>query len=372
MMSTRRTELLVVAALLMTACNSNTAIPQPPQAVQVAHVNGSSTSESSVRFSGVLMPDSQLPLSFRTPGYVISLLRVRTAEGSWRDVGEGDHVRRGEILANLRPSEYKEKVQQAGSQAEAAQAAALKAKSDFDRASRLYESQSITKPEFDAARAQYDATQAQLRAAQAATGEARIALSDSMLRSPMQGDIVKKLVEVGSFVGPGTPAFVLANTDIVKITVGVPDVTVQTLKLGVPVSISTDVFPDRVFESHVSRIAAAADPKSRNFDVEISIPNHDHVLKAGMIASVEFATENKQAVAPTIPIPAIVQSPGGGYAVFVIERDKATTIARLRPVEVGNVRGNEIEVVKGLSTGDRIVSTGASMVKDGQTVEVVK
>ncbi len=318
------------------------------------------------------MPDSQVPLSFRTPGYVISLLRVRAAEGPAHEVGEGDHVGRGEVLASLRPSEYKEKVQQASSQAEAAHAAAQKAKSDFDRASRLYESQSITKPEFDAARAQYDATQAQLRAAQAATGEARIALSDSMLRSPLDGDVVKKLVEVGSFVGPGTPAFVVANTDRVKITVGVPDVTVRTLKLGVPVSITTDVFPDRVFESRVSRIAAAADPKSRNFDVEISIPNHEHVLKAGMIASVEFATGNKQQTAPAIPIAAIVQSTSGGYAVFIIERDKATTIARLRPVEVGDVRGNEIEVVKGLSTGDTIVSTGASILKDGQPVEVVK
>ncbi len=368
----RRIALLVAAALLMTACHSNTAIPQPPQVVQVERVNGSSNSQTSVHFSAVVMPDSQVPLAFRTPGYLKSLLRVRTADGSMHEVGEGDHVRRGEVLANLRPAEYNEKVQQASSQAEAAQAAAQKAMSDFDRASRLYESQSITKPEFDAARAQYDATQAQLRAARAATSEARIALSDSILRSPIEGDVLKKLVEVGSFVGPGTPAFVVANTDRVKITVGVPDVTVRTLKSGVPVSITTDVFPDRVFESRVSRIAAAADPKSRNFDVEISIPNPDHVLKAGMIASVEFATENKRQTVPTIPIAAVVQSPSGGYAVFMIEQDSVNTIARLRAVEVGDVRGNEIEILKGLSAGDTIISTGASILKDGQRVEVLK
>ncbi len=368
----RRTALLISTAFLMCACNSSKPIPQPPQAVQVVQVNSSSNSQTSVRFSAVVMPDSQVPLSFRTPGYVISLLRVRVTKGAAHEIGEGDHVRRGDILANLRPAEYNEKVQQASSQAEAAQAAAQKAKSDFERASRLYESQSITKPEFDAARAQHEATQAQLRAAQAVTGEARIALSDSTLRSPLEGDVVKKLVEVGSFVGPGTPAFVVANTDRVKITVGVPDVTVRTLKLGVPVSITTDVLPDRVFESRVSRIAAAADPRSRNFDVEISIPNRDHVLKAGMIASVEFAAGNKRQVVPTVPIAAIVQSPSGGYAVFMIEKDNATTIARLRAVEVGDVSGNEIEVVKGLSPGDTIISTGASVLKDGQRVEVLK
>ncbi len=368
----RRTALLVAAASLMCACHSNKPIQQPPQAVQVAQVNGSSNSQTRMRFSAVVMPDSQVPLSFRTPGYVVSLLRVRATEGAAHEIGEGDHVRRGEILANLRAAEYEEKVRQASSQAEAAHAAAQKAKSDFDRASRLYESQSITKPEFDAARAQYDATQAQLRAAQAATGEAGIALSDSMLRSPLDGDVVKKLVEVGSFVGPGTPAFVVANTDTVKITVGVPDVTVRSLKLGLPVSITTDVFPSRVFESRVSRIAAAADPKSRNFDVEISISNRNHILKAGMIASVEFASGSKEETVPTIPISAVVQSTRGGYAVFVVERYNATTIARLRPVEVGNVRGNEIEVVEGLSSGDTIISNGASLLKDGQPIEVLR
>ena len=80
-----------------------------------------------------------------------------------RDVAEGDRVSRGAVLVRIRSAEYQDKVRQASSQAAAAEAVAQKAKLDFDRATRLYDSQSITKPDFDAARAQYDATQAELK-----------------------------------------------------------------------------------------------------------------------------------------------------------------------------------------------------------------
>lgn len=368
----RLTALLIVGALTMCACKSNEPIAQPPQAVQAEQVATSPGSDGSARFSAIVMPQTQVQLAFRIPGYVTSLLRVRGVDGTTHDIGEGDRVRQGDVLAHLRATEYNEKVQQASSQAEAAQAAAQKAKADFERATRLFETQSITKPEFDAARAQYEATQAQLNGARAATSEAKLALSDSQLRSPLTGDVLKKLVDVGSFVGPGVPAFVVANTDTVKITVGVPDITVRSLKLGAPVSTVTDALPDRMFAARVSRIAAAADPKTRNFDVEISIPNRDHSLKAGMIASISFSTDTKQKTATTVPIAAIVQTASGSYGVFTVSKDNTSTVARLRPVEVGDVRGNQIEVLKGVSAGDLIITTGASVLKDGQAVEVLK
>ena len=71
---------------------------------------------------------------------------------------------------------------------------------------------------------------------------------------------------------------------------GVPDTIVRTIKLGQPVEVGIDAFPTRTFHARISRMAAAADTNTRNFDVEVAIPNRDHLLKAGMIGSLQLAT----------------------------------------------------------------------------------
>lgn len=361
------------ATLLFCSCHSNKPLPQPPQGVQVQQVQETSADGTESRFSAVVMPDTQVPLAFRVPGYITSLLRVRGIDGQLRDIAEGDRVARGTVLARLRGTEYSDKVQQAGSQAEAAGAAAEKAKADFERATRLFNNGSLTKPEYDAARAQFDATQAQLRGAHALKSEASLALRDTRLASPMSGDIVKKAVDVGSFVGPGTLAFVVANTDRVKVIFGVPDITVRTLKAGVPVTITTEAFPDRTFAAKVTRIAAAADPRTRNFEVEVAIPNPEHALKPGMIASLQLAAPKAVAPpTPAVPISAIVQSPSGSYGVFTVATDKGVSLARFHAVEVGEVHGSQVEIKRGLSNGETIITTGATVLKDGQRVEVLR
>jgi RND family efflux transporter MFP subunit len=371
----KKTYFLIAVSLMMTGCHNNKPIEQPAQAVQVQSVDGRhEASPGEVRFSAVVAPDSQVTMSFRINGYVTSLMKVRGVDGRMRELAEGDHVGQGSVLVRIRPSEYQDKVRQASSQAEAAQAAAEKARLDFDRATRLYESKSLTKPEFDAAKAQYDSTQAQLNAAHAQTSEARIALGDTSLIAPFNGEIIKKSTELGAFVGPGVPAFTVANTDIVKIVVGVPDTVVRSVKLNQPVAISVDAFPDRTFSAHISRIASAADPVTRNFDVELEIPNHEHLLKAGMIGSLQLArpeTEPEQQASLTVPISAIVQSPDGKYGVFLVSKSGGGDVARLRTVEIGDVSGSDITVHNGLKTGDRVITTGANLIKDGQRVEVL-
>jgi RND family efflux transporter MFP subunit len=191
---------------------------------------------------------------------------------------------------------------------------------------------------------------------------------------PFSGDIVKKSVDLGAFVGPGTPVLVVANTDLVKITVGVPDTTVQSIRLGQSVEVVVDAFPNRTFAAHVSRISSAADPTTKNFDVEVAIANRDHLLKTGMIGSLQL---HKVTVAETkpalmVPISAVVQHTGGNYGVFVIAQEGGTEVVRLRNVETGAVVGTDITVVSGVSSGERIITSGANLLKDGQAVEVLQ
>ena len=151
----------LLIALVMVGCHSSKPIQQAPQAVQTQRLDSQSAAVTGggLRFSAVVTPDAQVPLSFRIPGYVVSLKQVRGQDGRMRDLAEGDRVSRGAVLVRIRAAEYQDKVRQASSQAAAAEAVAVKAQLDFDRATRLYASQSITKPDFDAARAQYDASE---------------------------------------------------------------------------------------------------------------------------------------------------------------------------------------------------------------------
>ncbi len=250
----------------------------------------------------------------------------------------------------------------------------VKAKLDFDRATHLYDSESITKPDFDSARAQYDASEEQLKSARALTSEAEIALRDTSLIAPLDGDIVKKAVELGAFVGPGVAAFALAKTDIVKIVVGVPDTVVRSVKVGQPVDVAIDAFPARTFHARISRMSSAADTITRNFEVEVAIPNRDHLLKVGMIGSLELAHAEgeSQSSALLVPLAAIVQAKDGKYGVFVVSSSSSGEVARLHSVEIGSVTGTDITVLNGLAPGDRIITTGANLLKDGQPVEVLQ
>jgi len=374
-MKTFNTHTVLLLALAVVGCSSQKPIQQAPQAVQAQQVQSESTTRGGeMRFSAVVTPDAQVPLSFRIPGYVVSLKQVRGEDGRMRDLAEGDRVSKGAVLVQIRSSEYQDKVHQASSQAAAAEAVAQKAKLDFDRASRLYETQSITKPDFDSARAQYDSTQSELRAARASTSEAQISLSDTAVVAPFDGEIVKKSVELGSFVGPGVPVFAMAKTDVVKIVVGVPDTGMGSVKLGQPVQVAIDAFPARTFQARVSRMSSAADSATRNFEVEVAIPNRDHLLKVGMIGSLQLPAPDgeTQQSALRIPLSAIVQADAGRYGVFVVSASNGGKIAQLRPVEVGHVTGTEIAVMSGLASGDQIITTGANLLKDGQPVEVVQ
>ena len=367
---------ILLITLVMAGCHSSKPIVQAPQAVQTQRIdhNGAVTGNG-LRFSAVVTPDAQVPLSFRIPGYVVSLKQVRGQDGRMRDIAEGDRVGRGAVLVHIRAAEYQDKVGQASSQAAAAQAVALKAQLDFDRATRLYASQSITKPDFDAARAQHDASEEQLKSARALTSEAEVALRDTSVVAPFDGDIVKKTVEPGSFVGPGMPVFAVAKTDVVKLVIGVPDTTLRSITLGQPVGVTVDAFADRAFQARISRIASAADPKTRNFEVEVAIPNREHLLKVGMIGSLQIAVaegEKHEATTLQVPLSAIVQANDGKYGVFILSASNNGEIARLHTVEIGRVIGTDISVVSGLANGDQVITTGANLLKDGQRVEVIK
>jgi multidrug efflux system membrane fusion protein len=238
----------------------------------------------------------------------------------------------------------------------------------------------------DAAQAQWDGAQARLKEAQAGKSaaeskiigakallnEAKLAYQDSELRAPITGVILKKMVEAGSLVGQGSPGYVIADVSIVKVVFGVPDILVSSMKSGQEQTITTESIPGTEFTGKITRIAPAADEKSRVFDVEISIPNTKNVLKPGMIATVNILTDKIAKPALVIPLTAVVRSPTKpeGYAVYTIKEENGKTIARVRDINLGETYQNNIAVTSGLDFNEKVITAGANIVTEGIAVTV--
>jgi multidrug efflux system membrane fusion protein len=361
---------LLASVWVLAGCHQQTP-PKHRPAVQVEVVTSGITEGGKVVYSAVAEPKTTTPLAFRGPGYVERIMTVPSTTGGSREVGEGDRVHRGDVVANLREAEYRDRVDQATGEAAAARAAAQKARLEFERTTRLFATQSVTKPEMETATAQRDATEAQLAAAQAALEEARVALRDTALVAPVDGDVLKKNVELGAYMGPGMPAFVVGDVSSIKVVIGLPDVALRSVAPGQTVTVTTDALPGRTFTARVSRIAAAADPVTRNFDVEVEIPNRDRLWRPGMIAAVELSSVSPQAAIPLLPLTAFIWSPGDRFAVMVVEGDGSETRAKMQQVELGDVAGNRVAVLRGLNPGARVITTGASMVAEGELIEVL-
>jgi multidrug efflux system membrane fusion protein len=395
---------LLFCVALPAGCRRAESVQKPLKPVQVQEVQSyypGGEAGDGERYSANILPSSQNELAFKHGGYLGEIHQVSGPDKRMRYVQEGDSVARGTVLARLRNDDFAAKVKQAEAQLTEAQstmetnranlseaeAALRQTERDLDRATKLLESRSLTKPEYEGARTKVELAQAKVEAiraqgkviqakvsgAQAILGEARLAEQDAVLRAPMDCYLLKRLVEPGALIIPGRPIFVVADRSSVKAVFGVPDLTVRNVKLGVPLTLTTEAIPGVEFRGWISRISPAADPRSRVFDVEVTIPRPPEQLRPGMIASLTLPTARSSTPVTVIPINAIVrlkQTPEA-YAVNVVTEQAGKQIARQRPVKLGEAFGNMIAVTEGVSLGERVIISGAALMVDGEQVRVI-
>jgi multidrug efflux system membrane fusion protein len=365
---------LIACALsaLLAGCEHGSAPVHSPIPVRVgAAVNFEQA--GGLRYSANIEALTQVNLAFKSGGYVEYILQRKGADGRMRVLQVGDRVGTGETLARVRESEYSDKVTAAKAQVDQAQANYDKAKFDFERATNLYKSDSFTKAQLDSAKAAYDSGAASVESAMATWLQAKTAQADCSVRSPLTGWVLERNVEVGSLAGTGTQAFVLADTHLVKAVFGVPDTRVVNARLGAPQTITTISLPGE-FHGRITAVSPSADPKSRVFSVEVTIPNVDGQLKPGMIATLVLGASRQSEEAVTVvPLSAVVRSSQqpNGFAVFVVSAQSGKSIAHEQLVEIGDTLGNMISVTKGLKVGEPIVVTGGTLIKDGDEVKVI-
>ena len=361
---------LFVLVAATNGCQEPTKVAaKSPTPVHLTDVAVYSSSEG-LRYSASVLPFAQANLSFKSAGYVTQIKQVGGADGRRRDIGAGDYIVRGAVLAQIRHEDLRHQVDQAAAALTQADAQHVQADLDYERAKALFATHSLTKPEFDQAQARFDSTRGAVDQAKATLRQAQLAFADADLTAPFSGYILARNIELGILAAPGMVAFTIADTSAVKVAFGVPEYAVKQLRLGQEFTIHLQDDP-KEYKGRVTSIAASADEKNRVFAVEVSVPNPKASLKPGMIASLSFTGVHKAPV-PAVPLSAVVAEPGssGRYAVFVAKEQSGKWVAHLRNVALGETHESDV-AVDGLNPGEKVVVVGAAGLKDGDFIQVL-
>ncbi|HEY3387218.1 MAG TPA: efflux RND transporter periplasmic adaptor subunit [Saprospiraceae bacterium] len=291
--------------------------------------------------NGKIVADQELNFASENSGRVIRVL-----------VDEGDHVKKGQTLAVI-------KADQLNVDVEAAQAAYQNALRDKERFESAFSTGGVTQQQLDQSKLNLETTEARLR-------QAKIRVSDTNIKSSINGIVNKRYVEPGAVVSPGTQLFELVDISSMKLKVSINEAQIPYINVGDKVTVKASVYPDKSFEGKITFIAPKAD-NTLSFPVEIKLSsNPGYQLKAGMYGSAHFHFDQP---APIIAIPrnAFVGSVASNQ-VYVIEGGKA----HKRDVVAGRIMGDVVEILQGLGEDETVVTSGQINLIDGSAITILQ
>jgi RND family efflux transporter MFP subunit len=300
-------------------------------------------------------------------------------------VTEWVKVKKGDPLARLDTREMDVFLQKTGAAVELAKANLLQAEvaehraaREDDRASKLKEAGLITQQNLDdartereAAKARIGAARAQLKVAEEDVQQAKTRLSKSMIRSPVEGVVYLRNVNVGDFVGEmgGKPMFRIVDNRVLELTVNVPSGDMAALRVGQPLTFSTDALPNRVFTGKVMFINPMVNEADRSVKVIAEVENKDDSLKGGLFVKGRILTGKRTGVIKVPRTALLTWDVSAKKAeIFVVSGD----IARRQAVGTGNMAGDQVEITSGLTAGQMVITRGGFNAKDGDKVNVTR
>lgn len=295
------------------------------------------TFASAFSFLGTFEPFRQNTIGSDAQGKIIRL-----------NVEEGDKVSQGQVLAKIDDEMLQLQLDNAEVSLEGQ-------KNDDIRYTNLAKDNAV-------AGVQVEKTKLGLRSAEIQKKQIQKQLRSTNITAPFSGVITKKMVDLGSVIGAGSPLFEITDISSLKLTVSVPERDIMKFKLGQSVDIKVDIYGDRSFTGKVSNISVQAD-KSHNFKVQITVQNTQRELMAGMYGSASL-TNTKSITALSIPRKALIGS-SKNPQVYVIRNGKAI----LTSFNAGTSDGEYIEVISGLSKTDRIVVKGQVNLQNNSNVK---
>ena len=252
------------------------------------------------------------------------------------------------------------------------------AEQKYLRAKTLFEQGLLPKQSFDEAESRHSAAKAaydlsvqtveNLRAAlaqsKAATSLAQKKVGDSNIRAPFAGQVKERTVTQGQYLKVQTPVMVIVNIDPMRVRLRVPEKMAAWVKTGQEVSVTVEAYPGRTFKGKITRINPSVDQQTRAFEVEALIDNRESLLKPGFFVKATIPS-NYVVDALFVPEEALLYV-YGVYKVFVIDGNTV----KEREVKIGEHSGDGVEVVEGLTQGERIaIATKGQELKEGAIIE---
>lgn len=329
---------LVANKKTIDAKNQLTTIASVAIPVTVTRVDEAAVSQQLVK-TGNLIPFREANITATTAGRVT---RVGFDLGS--------SVRQGAVLVQLDNKLKELSLQQT-------QLSINKLKKDVDRYNTLLAGNATTEIQVNETRYNYENAMNQAE-------QIKKQLDDASVKAPISGQIVKKDIEPGEYISPGTVLGTVLDVSRLKVNVLANESDVYRLRKGQSVRISADVFPGRTFGGQISYIAPQGTDE-HNYPVEITL-NGAGGLKAGTFVNVDFSQPSTQK-SLQIPRSALVESIKNPY-VYVIDGN----VAKQRQIKVGREFGDAIEVLSGLAAGDQVITTGQLNLSDGKPVQITK
>ena len=308
----------------------------PTVAVRTVVVRAQET-PTTVDVTGTIRPVQRAQLAAKVMGAIEELPIVL-----------GQNVKTGDLLVKISADEISARVAQARSQLNTA-------RRDLEREARLAEQGASTKESVKALEDRVTTSEAQLR-------EAEVMLSYATIRAPFDGVIARRPVNAGDLAAPGVALLELEGTSQFEVEAGVPESMTPQMKVGMPITVEVPS-SQVLFEGKIAELSSAADPQARTIPIKIAVPK-DTAVRSGQFARVRVPAATRTSL--RVP-PAAVSRFGQMERVFVVGADSRVA---LRLVKTGRADDAGIEVVAGISDGDRVVIAPPVGLRDGQKVEI--
>jgi multidrug efflux pump subunit AcrA (membrane-fusion protein) len=391
-----RAALGLVLLWLLSACTgeraTETAGTQPAAVTDVrVAVVAMTPVQNTVDVIGTVRTKTQMLIASKVPGYV---REVRAREGDRVEAGavlvtvdarefvaRVDHARAALAEAEMGLDEVTKTLEESAATLRSAEADQVYAEATATRYRRLLAEGLISAQDYEAVEAKrksgaaaVDQAQARIRSlraretlmghridqARAELRTAELTLDDTRLTAPAPGVVVQRRVEPGDLAVAGQTLLVLDDPRVYRLEAEVGESAVGHVRLRQPVPVVLDAL-GRTLEGRVAEIVAAADPASRTVTVKLDLPP-DPALRSGLFGRARFPTGAREAL--LVPTTALVER-GQLTGLYVVD-DRG--MARLRLVTVGARQADRVEILSGLSAGERIVVEGAERVTDGSRV----
>lgn len=280
----------------------------------------------------------------------------------------GDHVGKGELLALIDVPELEHELAQGRAALAQVKARLELARSTLKRWQQLDATDGAIQQEFDEKRSAVQQAEADLAAAEANVKRLENVEGYRRIVAPFSGVITRRSVDVGSLINAGSQElFALTQTDILRLTVWVPQAYADDVKPGQEVALSLANSRGKTISAHIEHVAGALDPVTRARQVDITLPNRDGKLLPGAYAevSINVLANNSPLIVPANVL--VVNQ--AGTRVAVVDAENCIVF---RQVKLGRDFGREVEVLEGIAANDVLVASPSDLLAEGEKVVVME